>query len=743
VATIKVTASLFRNPSLTESTTPKKSDPSNILSTHSVRIVVGEIPVPIPGGPIQSNTSISFGGDFVVHWGNETAACGDPAHPPGCGDLTNKRWPASLPWANAFERTHFEEGYEQNWCTAGGIADAACSAVRIGNGVGTLTLTAGGSGYTSAPTVVIDDPCEFNGVTCVPCVKGTPSCMVATATATITGGVVTAITLTNNGAGYNALPSTINGTTSTGQNWGPKVTFTGGGSPTSPATATASLSEGWPLPFTQFDSADYFHEIVGKQYEDLWFGSRAYGLNSLCGSPAVYQCTGYDLTTVTNDETVTGLSAPFTLAFQKQTVNAYPWQKLVDFPVIKYDFWKKITQQGRGYKGLYYFAYDTAASSSNNDCYFTKNGVGTAKPLSYWVNELPTSGNNGGSGLGPGIYFFDTTTGTSPQTTLTPANLTPCKKWSAASLNGAFLMSGFIYLNAVSFGTDGSGNAMTDVWAKFPGEPYRDIGYPRWDTAHNMWDGLPGSSDALSGSPKCAGRICVDGAGDGNFSCQKTMSATGDRCDIVTMPIQAWYSYDPNVNPHPAGNVYVEKVWKSPNQATADYGAPCTIPLVGYDGTNARLTDCSLPHEPYLNVAYPTADCSVNKQCLTVGWEKSTGGNASDQTRRAKKLDGNGVPVSCSGGTVPTVGDCTSNAYDLDGGYIKLTVLLNGVLYNEGGYNSAGNDAFFGSLLVRGAVTGTGTPDIWFDETLIKGSWAPPGMPRVLVFSEQTDEQQQ
>jgi len=304
-------------------------------------------------------------------------------------------------------------------------------------------------------------------------------------------------------------------------------------------------------------------------------------------------------------------------------------------------------------------------------------------------------------------------------------------------------MSGFIYLNAVSFGTDGSGNAMTDVWAKFPGEPYRDIGYPRWDTAHNMWDGLPGFSDALSGSPKCAGRICVDGAGDGNFSCQKTMSATGDRCDIVTMPIQAWYSYDPNVNPHPAGNVYVEKVWKSPNQATADYGAPCTIPLVGYDGTNARLTDCSLPHEPYLNVAYPTADCSVNKQCLTVGCEKSTGGNASDQTRRAKKLDGNGVPVSCSGGTVPTVGDCTSNAYDLDGGYIKLTVLLNGVLYNEGGYNSAGNDAFFGSLLVRGAATGTGTPDIWFDETLIKGSWAPPGMPRVLVFSEQTDEQQQ
>ena len=36
-----------------------------------------------------------------------------------------------------------------------------------------------------------------------------------------------------------------------------------------------------------------------------------------------------------------------------------------------------------------------------------------------------------------------------------------------------------------------------------------------------------------------------------------------------------------------------------------------------------------------------------------------------------------------------------------------------------------------------------GTADVWFDEKLLKGTWAPPKMPRVIVFSEQTDEQSQ
>ena len=54
---------------------------------------------------------------------------------------------------------------------------------------------------------------------------------------------------------------------------------------------------------------------------------------------------------------------------------------------------------------------------------------------------------------------------------------------------------------------------------------------------------------------------------------------------------------------------------------------------------------------------------------------------------------------------------------------------------------TTGNSAFYGSLLIQGVVSGTGTPDIWFDEKLIKGSWAPPNMPRVIVYNVQTDEE--
>ena len=72
-----------------------------------------------------------------------------------------------------------------------------------------------------------------------------------------------------------------------------------------------------------------------------------------------------------------------------------------------------------------------------------------------------------------------------------------------------------------------------------------------------------------------------------------------------------------------------------------------------------------------------------------------------------------------------------------------MLTVLDGVAYNEGDYSSQGNSDYFGSLLIQGQVLGTGTPDIWFDEKLIKGTWAPPGMPRVMIFSVQTDESSQ
>src|SRR5258708_21365491 len=91
VATIKVTATQFRDPN------GDKSAASNIVSRHAVRLVVGELPLPIPAGPIQGNANVSFGCSFKVHWGLVTAT----------GYLnTSGQWTA-LPWANAYSRPHF------------------------------------------------------------------------------------------------------------------------------------------------------------------------------------------------------------------------------------------------------------------------------------------------------------------------------------------------------------------------------------------------------------------------------------------------------------------------------------------------------------------------------------------------------------------------------------------------------------------------------------------------------------
>ena len=76
----------------------------------------------------------------------------------------------------------------------------------------TVTVSAGGSGYTSAPTVTFSAP------------TGTGQTELATGTATVSGGAVTKITLTNKGKGYTSAPT---------------ITLSGGGG--SSATATATL----------------------------------------------------------------------------------------------------------------------------------------------------------------------------------------------------------------------------------------------------------------------------------------------------------------------------------------------------------------------------------------------------------------------------------------------------------------------------------------------------------------------
>jgi hypothetical protein len=84
------------------------------------------------------------------------------------------------------------------------------SLVSVGS-VGAIFITAGGSGYTSAPTITISAPNDANGVQ-------------ATATCSITANVVTSISLTEAGSGYTVAPT---------------ISFSGGGG--SGATAIAGI----------------------------------------------------------------------------------------------------------------------------------------------------------------------------------------------------------------------------------------------------------------------------------------------------------------------------------------------------------------------------------------------------------------------------------------------------------------------------------------------------------------------
>ncbi len=98
-----------------------------------------------------------------------------------------------------------------------------------------VTVTAGGSNYTSAPTVT------FSG--------GNPT-VAATATAVITQGVVTAVVLTNAGSGYTSLPAVI---------------FSGGGG--SGATAVANAPA---RPFYYSRHADRVFASQGGRVSVTW-----------------------------------------------------------------------------------------------------------------------------------------------------------------------------------------------------------------------------------------------------------------------------------------------------------------------------------------------------------------------------------------------------------------------------------------------------------------------------------------
>ena len=151
---------------------------------------------------------------------------------------------------------------------------AQASEVRYRN-VESITITAGGSGYSSAPTVTFSAP--FSGTT-------------ATGTATISGGAVTGITMTNVGVGYQSAPT---------------ITFSGGGGSNAAATATVDAEDRSKcyLPYANLlDQKNVL--IVGGTTAAGTFNNSGFTITPETGSDTVgtyFKVPGQDLTSVASN----------------------------------------------------------------------------------------------------------------------------------------------------------------------------------------------------------------------------------------------------------------------------------------------------------------------------------------------------------------------------------------------------------------------------------------------------------
>lgn len=468
-------------------------------------------------------------------------------------------------------------------------------------------------------------------------------------------------------------------------------------------------------------AADYprrpwLYDIINLPFEDPWVEARARAGFQNPGTPAGPQ--PYPWNWSGGQASTAEPNPKLSNWFQNQNTTVGPpgLYKEVVFPRINYTFWKDLALAGGSDIGVKYLRWVSADIFTD--------GLQT-KTFKQWTNT------GGTSPAQPGFYFFDTKNGQNPQVPGGAAFLTPAVNINSGGGN-IWTMSGFIYLNAVEFGTQGVHGVDGDF--NFPGEPYLDKGYRLVDTTTTPWQLKRNALGVLEPlvAEKADNRFWdyqdVNGNNKFDLFLQQRPSITRNTTAVV-----------PNV-------------WMP-----VQYYDGCTI-FDNSDGTPCPVagTCCSEPHEPYLNLQYPINACCTGGSYpyeLTVGWQAPA-----SQTKRAKKKllpDETAMP-NCAGADA-AVWDamipprslmyCSSNLYDRDGEFdtwsgVQEAPVLNGVFYNEGRLNSQGNARYFGSLLINGDVDNVGTPEVWFDERLIKNEWPPSTwpFPRVFATSTRTDD---
>lgn len=484
-----------------------------------------------------------------------------------------------------------------------------------------------------------------------------------------------------------------------------------------PGIYPSGFTSDWPHVATtdDKDTKTYLSEVVGRAYPDPWWQMRARGSLNIKGNtdPTPYS---YSYGIDPADSTVNRSNW-----FQNQTQNTRPDYQNVLFPRIDYNFWKQLAITADDEPNIYYLRW------VSGDTFQDK--FGRQRSFRQWVDTTSNPPANTGPKSVPGFYFFDTQNQSSPQNggggLLTPA---------IDVQGGTMQAKGFLYINATGFGTKGVNGV--NEWVNMPGEPYRDIGFPEVEEDSTIVADYKGYKRLDSAGVPCVpnvGTNCkIKGAFNGEWDFQdlawsNTGAGKNNIFDFVVAQNTAvtWNT----------GTLQPDAKW---------FIRPYTI------GCNPGV-DCSEPHEPYLNLIYPTTPTGN-----TIGsWydPTRTTANITDAktsvTLRRPKITSGGSPVACVAESTVTLANrkvdrenCTSNGYDKDGGLVQLEIAFNGVFYNEGTFDATGNAIYFGSVLAEGNAEKAGNPDIYFDERLVKGAWPPGnfGFPRVYVTSEQTDQ---
>lgn len=462
----------------------------------------------------------------------------------------------------------------------------------------------------------------------------------------------------------------------------------------------------WPTTAGFYDGNNWLYQLVGRSLADPWYEARARGDLTNDGTGGPPQPFKYQNLT----DPVTTQQSNF---FQAQITNQPPDLREVLFPRIDYNFWKDIATSADDQDGIFYLRWVSGNTFQDK--------VGTQHDIRDWIDVM----NGGGITPAPraGFYFFDTQNQQNPQNggggVLTP---------DVAFRGGSMQAQGFIYLNVATFQTQGLGGQTG--WYNMPGEPYRDIGYLRVDE-----DPASPAYKNFANNP------------DNSVTC---VPATHVNCFLDNAQSGAWEYQDLAWSNGAAAknNLFdmylIQRTFVRPDGTTC---TNCWMPVPYYNGchpgTNAALgvdpLGCSEPAEPYLNLIYPTAPGAVS-----VGWENPTAQTKISKVTSTGTLSGTplggGVSNTCLQSA--TAVQCTSNGYDRDGALVQLDPAFYGVVYVEGQFDTTGNATYYGSLLVNQDATKAGTPDIYFDESLIKGNWPPKSFrfPRVYTSASQTDQ---